>query len=272
MIIKTHRLVLAAVLLPFACTANAEVLEPSLISGSTSNATRNSLQLGYSLDRYSRTFDDNPIATLQYGRQASWGSVLLRTNSSNRYQSYDTQYEVDLYPQLWKGSYAYLNIGTSSGNLFSLNSQGAEIFSSFSNGFEGSLGARHLAFTNSSVTMYTGSISKYAGNYLFTFRPYITPSNAGTSVSANIKLTKYFSDADEYLRISASAGISPEEQAFPPNVVILRSRSFGVTGQWSPRKAVYVSPSFSHARQELLFAPGQYVGIDTFAATVSYRF
>lgn len=274
MIRKAHRFVFATIWLTLSGGGYAEIADqsPLVILTSSARATPNSLQLGYSSDHYSRTFEDNPISTVQYGRLTSWGSLSLRANSAERYQSKDTQFEVDLYPRLWDGGYAYLNLGTSAGNLFSRNSQGAELFSSIGSGFEGSLGVRHLAFSNSSVTIYTGSISKYAGDYLFTFRPYVTPSNAGTSVSTGISLTRYFADADEYLRIRTSFGKSVEDRAFPPKALTLRSRSIGLTGQWSPLRATFFSPSFTHARQELLFAPGEYVDISTFSATISYRF
>ena len=276
MIKKNHQLISAAILLLLSDVVNAEITEQysPAISTDRALATPNSVQLGYSLDRYSHTFDNNPIATLQYGRATSWGSMSLRINASNRYQSHDNQYEVDLYPRLWDGGYAYLNLGTSDGNLFPRNRLGAEIFSSLGHSFEGSLGVRHLAFSNS-VTIYTGSLSKYVGNYLFTIRPYVTHSGAGTSVSTSMSVTRYFADADEYLRIRASTGKSADEQKFgslPPQAVTLRSHSVGLSGQWSPRKAIFISPSFSHERQELLFNPGQYVGVDKFSIAISHRF
>ena len=273
MISGTYRyILLAAIFLPLAEFANAEVIGQPLAPTSTALLTPHSLKIGYAVDSYSDYFEESPILSLQYGRLTSWGSLSLRINSADRYQSQDTQYEIDAYPRLWDGGWAELNMGISSGHLFPHDRQGAEIFSSLGNGYEGSLGVRHLAFTNSSVTMYTGSLSKYLGNYMFTVRPYVTPSNVGTSVSASIKLTRYFSDADRYVRVSASTGKSPEERTFPPNIVTLRSHSFGVEGQWSPKKAIFFSPSFSHERQELSFSPGEYVGIDKFSVTMSHRF
>ncbi len=272
MVRKSQCSICLAALLLMAEVAHAEVTVQSLTVDNTALLTPHSLKIGYAVDSYSDYFEENPILSLQYGRLTSWGSFSLRLNAADRYQSQDTQYEIDLYPKLWDGGYAELNFGTSSGHLFPRNRQGAEIFTSLGNGYEASLGVRHLAFTNSSVTMYTGSLSKYIGDYLLTFRPYITPSSVGTSRSAGIKLTRYFADADRYVRFSASTGKSPEERTFPPNIVTLRSHSFGVEGQWSPKTATFVSPSFSHERQELLFSPGEYVGIDKFSFTISHRF
>jgi YaiO family outer membrane protein len=236
-------------------------------------ATRiNSVQFGYSLDHYSRTFEDSPIATTQYGRLTPWGSYSLRANTSHRYQTNDTQLEINAYPKLWPGAYAELNLGTAEGKLFASNSQGAEVFSALPNSYEGSLGVRHLAFSSSSVTIYTGSISRYVGDYLIGVRPYITPSNAGTSLSASLKVTRYFSSADEYVRIGLSSGKSPEERAFAPNIVTLHSRSIGLSGQWSPRNAIYLIPAYTHERQELPFSPGDYVGVDKFSLAAGYRF
>lgn len=246
-------------------------IPPTATSVISPPATPNSLKIAYAIDSYSAYFEESPILSLQYGRTTSWGSFALRVNAADRYQSQDTQYEIDAYPRLWDGGWAELNMGISSGHLFPHGRQGAEIFSSLGHGYEGSLGVRHLAFTNSSVTMYTGSLSKYMGDYLLTFRPYITPSNVGTSVSAGVKLTRYFADADRYMRLSMSSGKSPEER-FPTRVITLRSHSVGIEAQWSPKEATFVSPSFSHERQELTFSPGEYVGIDKFSFNITHRY
>ena len=269
---KSPSIFAAAFLWSLVGNTYAEVTVQSLEANNAALVTPHSLKIGYAVDSYSRTFEENPIFSLQYGRRISWGSLTLRVNAADRYQSQDTQYEIDVYPRLWDGGWAELNMGISSGHLFPHDRQGAEIFSSLGSGYEGSLGIRHLAFTNSSVTIYTGSFSKYMGNYLLTFRPYITPSNVGTSISTGIKLTRYFSDADRYVRLSASTGKSPDERTNPPKIVTLRSHSFGVEGQWSPKKSTFFSPSFSHERQELSFLPGEYVGIDKFSITISRRF
>jgi YaiO family outer membrane protein len=261
--IFTSTLLLA--LLPWYGTAHADSSAPG-------NTTPNSVQFGYSYDHYSRTFESNPIVTLQYGRSTPWGSISLRANSGHRYQSNDTQYEITAYPKFRPGMYAELNIGTAEGKLFALNSQGAEIYSSLGNNFEGSLGVRHLAFPNSSVTIYTGSLSRYMGNYLLSLRPYVTPSNIGTSVSASLKLTRYFASADEYIRFSASSGKSPDERTYAPQIVTLRSNSIGISGQWSPRRSVFVTPAYTHERQELSFALGEYVAINKYSLSASYRF
>jgi YaiO family outer membrane protein len=238
-------------------------------------ATPNSLQAAYSLDTYTRTFADNPIATLQYGRLSSWGSAYVRINSVHRYGSRDTQVEADAYPRLWSGAYAYLNLGESEGALFPFRRAGAELFSALGGGYEASLGLRHLQFSSGSVTLYTGSLSKYFGNYLLTFRPYVTPGSSGTSVSGGVTLTRYFADADEYLRCTASVGKSIQERSFQTSLssaISLRNDNIGVAGQWSPMPATLLGMSFDHARQELSFAPGQDVDVNTFTAHLTYRF
>jgi YaiO family outer membrane protein len=263
---------LAAVFLPLPEFAGAEVIGQPFEQTGAALLTPHSLKIGYAVDSYSDYFEENPILSLQYGRQTSWGSISFKASAADRYQSQDTQYEIDAYPRLWEGGYAELNMGASSGHLFPNTRQGAEIFTALGNGYEASLGVRHMAFANSAVTIYTGSFSKYVGDYLFTLRPYLTPSNIGTSRSVGIKLTRYFSDADRYVRLSASTGKSPEERTFPPNIVTLRSHALGIEGQWSPKKATFISPSFSHERQELAFFPGQYVGVDKLSFSLSYRF
>ncbi len=278
---KTYGYMLLTALIPLSSLVYAESADPSSPAATVTEstdpalATPNRLQLSYSLERYSRTFDDNPISTLQYGRLSKWGSFYLRANSVKRYETDDVQYEADIYPKLWDGGYAYVNVGTAEGTLFPRRRYGAELFASLGGGFEGSLGVRHLVFLNSTATIYTGSLSKYFSDYLFTIRPYVTPSDTGTSVSASVGLTRYFESADEYWRIRASTGKSAEERVFQnaqPEATTLKSRSISLSGQWSPLKATFISLSYDRARQELLFASGEYVSVDSFSAAISYRF
>lgn len=189
---------------------------------------------------------------LSYGRRTPYGKVVLRTNYSRRFGDAGYQYEVDAYPGIARGVYLYLNYGYSNSDLFPDNRYGAEAFFSFSNGWEGSLGKRYLDFRTSEVNIYTGSIAKYVGNYWFAFRPYITPSNDGTSKSYYFTARKYF-NADSFISFTTGfgAGTSPDLINFvPTDVASIHSANYFVYGQYPLTKSILGFWEFGYAKEE----------------------
>ena len=77
--------------------------------------------------------------------------------------------------------------------------------------FEASLGMRLLQFSDSYVDIYTATIGKYAGNYWFSLRSYVTPDTTGTSVSGSFQVRRYFSDPENYIGLKAGYGVSPDD-------------------------------------------------------------
>ncbi|HSH20735.1 MAG TPA: YaiO family outer membrane beta-barrel protein, partial [Draconibacterium sp.] len=77
--------------------------------------------------------------------------------------------------------------------------------------FEGSIGLRLLQFTDTYVDIYTATVGKYAGNYWFSLRSFVTPDTSGTSVSGFFLTRRYFSDPENYIGLKLSYGVSPDE-------------------------------------------------------------
>ena len=76
---------------------------------------------------------------------------------------------------------------------------------------EASAGFRFLDFADTKVTIITGSIGLYAGNYYMSLRPYITPNPDGnTGISGNLLVRKYLKDANNYFGLRAGMGFTPE--------------------------------------------------------------
>jgi YaiO family outer membrane protein len=237
--------------------------------------------ISYSLDAFSRTFDPAHYASAQIGRTNRWGTSILRFNYANRFETNGFQPEVDLYPKIVKGVYAYLNFGYSSTDLFPQYRGGAEIFSKLPKSLEASAGLRYLFFdTNTKVTIFTGSIGWYFKSYWISVRPYITPDKeTRTSFSTNVFIRKYFSGTDDFLGLSAGIGFSPDEKRFQSGagftsdgIYTLKSQRLGLTWSKTLSHNFLITTSLDFQRQELIFDEGNYVVISSLGFGLKKRF
>lgn len=157
------------------------------------------------------------VTSFQYQRDEKWGTLIAKVNagqlipsSGELFNPGAVQYELDAYPMLGKGFYAYLNYGYSNGELFPMHRAGLELFKIFHKGFETSLGARYLYFNEfSDLWIYTGSISKYQKDWWFSFRPYISVVNSDWYQSYFFFARKYASQYN-YVGAMIGYGISPD--------------------------------------------------------------
>ena len=177
----------------------------------------NSIGIRSSVDLYSKNErDPMQYHTFKYSRQTKLGSITAKVNFNRRFQKNGVQYEIDMYPKIAKGLYAYVSAGVSNTDLFPSVRYGAELYKSLPKSFEISLGFRGLKYTQT-TTIYTGSVGWYTGNSYWSFRTYVTPGDAGSSKSGTLNYRKYRSDADNYFSIAAGIGFSPEIDPFPLN-------------------------------------------------------
>jgi YaiO family outer membrane protein len=159
---------------------------------------------------------NNPwhLASAEYGRIFRRFTLIGRVNyasrpiEANRYQS-GLQGEIDAYPILGKGTYAYLNAGYSDAILlFPRTRFGAELFQKLPKGFEISAGARLLNFPDLSILLYTASVSKYYRDFLFTLRGYASFDSNKINPTVLLSARKYFG-ADNYVMLTLSRGVVP---------------------------------------------------------------
>lgn len=171
---------------------------------------KNALQVDVAKDYIK---NDKPwyLAYIQYSRKTKIGKVIGRLNYANRFNSEDFQFEADAYPSVSKHSYLYLNAGFSRVKLFPKYRFGAEYYQGLPKSFEASLGFRYLRFTYSDVTIYTGSVGKYWGNFWFSFREFVTPDSKSTSYTEILQVRRYFGDAENYIGLQYSHGSSPDD-------------------------------------------------------------
>lgn len=237
----------------------------------------NDISLKSSIDIYSEVFDPMQYYLLSYGRQTKFGSIKGKLNVSNRFQSIGAQFEVDMYPRIIKGLYAYLNFGLSNSFLYPDVRYGGELYKSLPLSLEISAGFRALKYS-STTTIYTGSLGWYIGNDYWSFRTYITPGDSGSSKSGTLVYRKYRRDANNYLSIDAGIGFSPEIYRFEfqgnENAIVnLKSQKLNVGYFFTSKNnknAWGVQTGVSH--QEISFNPGSYFWIYSVSLSWNLRF
>lgn len=228
----------------------------------------NKVILDYEHDELNQDFSDWDLGSVSLGHRFSFGSVIARYNKARRFDTDGEQGEIDAYPHLWDGAYAYLNYGHSNSSIYPVDRYGGEIFQSLPQSFEASLGVRQLNFKNSNVTLWTASIAKYIGDYYIYIRPFYTPSDIGASSSWTLG-ARYYLDDEQYLAASVGQGLSVDQDA-SLNVVGLRSQKVTVEGYLSIAKNLFVGPYMGYRQEEI--RSGVLRDMATFGTTLEKRF
>lgn len=230
---------------------------------------KNTLQVEFSSDVFDKTFDPWQTVSFSLNHSRKNFSIINRINYSHRFNRSAVQYEIDAYPKIKDGTYAYLNVGLSTSNIFPKVRTGAELYHNFSKGVEASIGFRYLRFS-SNVFIYTGSISKYYKNYLISFRPFVTPGDIGTSSSASVLLRRYFDDPNSFVSFSFGAGSAPNEQFTSEELFRLSSRRLGIDFQKVLSKTTITLMTFGFDRQEIM--PNSFRQRYTFSIGIQKKF
>ncbi len=230
---------------------------------------RSKVYLTTTYDTYSETFNPWKTVNLGVGHRFDAGLVLLQVNRADLFNTWGTQVQVDAYPHLGDGTYAYLSAAHSSDSIFPNSSFAADLYHNFPAAIEASLGIRRLVFSDA-VTIYTGSIGRYVGNSLYTIRFYDTPSAVGTSLSGTLSARFFQEDADNYINIAVGTGMSPDRSAWTAEVLRLRSRNASLGLQERLARSWYGTASVLWERQE--FLPDQYRIHWSFSAGLEWRF
>ncbi len=238
----------------------------------------NTIGISSSVDLYAKKErDPMQYYSLKYSRQTKYGSITGKFNFNRRFQKNGVQFEVDMYPKISKGLYAYVSFGISNTDLFPSVRYGAELYKSLPKSFEISAGFRGLKYTETTI-IYTGSAGWYTGNSYWVFRTYITPGNEGSSTSGTLTYRKYRSDADNYFSLSAGMGFSPEIDRFPLNeneVVIfdLKSQKFNMGYYFTSTNKQHVwGTKFAIAKQEISYNRGDYFWIYSLSLSWGIKF
>jgi len=238
---------------------------------------KNTVAFYSAADMFDVVFDPMYYSGVEYIHETKIGKIIPRINYSNRFDIDGIQYEVDLYPKLSKMFYGYLNYGYSNADIYPNHRMGAELYANLPKSMEASLGMRYLDFVDSQVSIYTGSVGMYRGNYYFSLRPYLTPrTNSTIGISGMLTARKYLKDADNYIGFNGGMGFMPEFRQFLANSTLIAETVLFVASQQVQLEYQFSLNQHSslyriHAgltRQELIFAPGNYF----WAITAGFRY
>jgi YaiO family outer membrane protein len=169
----------------------------------------------------------------QIRRGANAGSVIFRFSRAYRFGYKSNLAEVDWYPHIRPGTYAYLNFGYSpEAILYPRFRAGAELFQSLGHGYEASAGMRRLQFTSTRINVYTASLGRYHKNWYISGRTFVVPGDPKPSVSVQGLVRHYFGDGERYIGIRAGRGAAPFEIRSTNEVGVLDSASYSGEMYW----------------------------------------
>ena len=231
---------------------------------------RSKLSINTSYDRFDKTFEPWRMTSLSAAHRFDRGSLIGRVNLAKRFGETGQQLELDAYPKWQDGTYSYLNAGFSSDAIFPRQRYGGELHHNFPTGIEGSLGFRYLRFSSSNVTIYTGSVSKYWGDYLFSLRGNSVPSSIGASRSGAASVRRYLGGDDNHLTLSLGSGVSPDQTNLNAEILNLRSRKASLAAQGLFQRRFILSASFAYEIQGL--SPGNDRAQTTFSLGSEWLF
>ena len=243
----------------------------------------NYLSVGYQIDYFNEVFNPFHSQFFAIGTKIKGSTAILRLNFNQRFDTSGFQPEIDYYPSIGKKMYLYLNYGFSNAALFPNHRVGVELYRNLPRAIEASFGVRYMNFGGSEVWIYTGSLTKYLGNYAFIVRPFITPSPVTKSFSrsAIFNIRRYTLDADNYFGITGGLGFSPDQRAFltnfridstgSNNIYYLQSYRIGVAWSKTFTYKHILLLEFDYRRQELEgYNAGSYVNV--YIGSISYKF
>ncbi len=210
-----------------------------------------SLALDYGYVTFHGDIDPWRLASLSLSHSTGRGSLVGRLNFANRFSTSGVQVEMDAYPRLSKSTYAYLNAGYSAADIFPTWRAGGELYGNLPRGWEASIGFRHLRFGGPPVTLFTGTVARYIGNYWISARPFVRFKDSGTSASAGLTARRYFADGDHYFGATLSYGSSPSDRVTPDAVARTNSFSAGIHGSSGISQRTLLTWSAFRDREEL---------------------
>ena len=245
----------------------------------TEEQLKNTVSVNSSVTFYDKRFDPITTSSISYNRQTPYGVIIPRINNSNRLGKNGIQLDVDLYPKITKGVYAYLNYGYSESDLYPNHKMGGDVYYNHKSGIEFSAGGRFINFATKDVKSITNSLGYYTGNYYFSLRSYITPEADNlTNVSGNLLIRKYLKDAENFMGINVGVGFSPELRQFTSGDQLLAETLLYIESQRLSFEYQFTSKNNLSAyrtnvgvlRQEQSFDPGSY--FYSISAGLTYEF
>lgn len=178
------------------------------------------------------------------------GLLHLKYNQAQRYGEQDSQFGIELYPHLWQKAYGYIDLNFSSKAIhYPSTSYLFEVYQSFLQAAEISLGYRRMNFENKSVSVYLGSVGYYVGNYYPYLRWYYTPEDEGNNFSWLVNVRRYFTK-DSYLALGYGQGSRPFDIITIEDVFVRKSWIFLAEWDWIFLEKIRLKIQFTHRNEK----------------------
>ena len=227
------------------------------------------VRVGFSYDGFSDGRAGWRDTQVSIERAAAIGAVSVKATSAQRFGRHDGQIEVEAYPRLRAGTYAYVAAAYSrDAILFPGYRYAVDLSQSIGNGFEASIGFRRLGF-GSGVNIYVGSLTKYYGNWLFNGRTFIAPGLTTTTRSYHASARRYVGDDGTYAGVRYGRGKSREVRTLN-DFEVLDSDVVGAEAIFVVRRRVEVNVSGSYGREDRAGRAG--LGQYSVATGLGFRF
>lgn len=210
------------------------------------------------------------LASVALWRRGSAGTFIARVNYAHRFATDGLQVEADAYPRVSDKVYLYFNAGYSGATVFPAWRSGAEVFTALPAAWEASVGVRQLRFNGVPVTMLTGALGKYAGNYWISLRPYLRRRDGTTSATTTLQARRFFEDGDHWFGAVVTAGGSPTERVTPDAVALTRTFGIAVNGSTGLSPRLLGTWNIGHDEERL--SPGNTRRSVTVTAGLKRRF
>ena len=184
----------------------------------------------YSLDSFNDGADSWHEFETSIGRETPAGSVIFRATSAARFGYRDQLIEVEAYPRLRAGTYAFVSFGGGTrDNLYPDYRAAVDLHQSLGRGVEVSGGYRRLQFA-APVSIYVGSATKYVGQWALMERVFFVPGGDSDSWSFHTESRRYVGSAGtSYVAATYSHGFNRDEPRGLGDSIQLRSNT--VRGQ-----------------------------------------
>jgi YaiO family outer membrane protein len=225
----------------------------------------------YSLDAFNDGGDPWHELAVSIGHETPRGSIIVRGTNAARFGYTDQLVEVEAYPSLRAGTYAFLSVGAGTRrDLFPEYRAAFDLYQSIGHGVELSGGYRRLKFTEP-VSIYVGTATKYLGQWAVIERVSFVPGGESDSWSFHTESRRYLGGAGtSYLAAAYSHGFYRDEPRGIGDPIRLRSNT--VRGQMnldvSPRTRVLITVSSGRQERSLRTPLWQ----TTVSAGTAYRF
>jgi YaiO family outer membrane protein len=209
------------------------------------------VKTGYSLDSFNDGTDPWHEFEISVGRETPRGSIFVRGIDAARFGYTDQLIEVEAYPSLRAGTYAFISAGAATrADLFPDYRAAFDLYQSLGHGVEVSGGYRRLQFSEP-VSIYVGTSTKYVGQWALTERVFFVPGDESNSWSFHTESRRYLGSAGtSYVGATYSHGFNREEPRGVGDSIRLRSNTVRAQASLDVSARTRVQFTVSTSRQE----------------------